>query len=180
MPNPSDYEWVDDELSDAACVTAIADAAVEAVLAAFGADPSIELTGNDAFGDDYGGAVAAHAVPGGVVAVELNGYQGSRGEVLARLSTLGLAASIFWNVEDDNAFTYASDGEVADGVDMYDAEDPEEVDLPPDLMALFVQAADDEHPMMWAVGLAMVEQFTGVAIPREAVSASSTFYAIPE
>ena len=162
MPDPSDYAWVDEVLGDAACVTAIAGATREAVLAAF----RTEVSPRDV------GAIDAHEVPGGVIAVELNGFQGARDEVLRRLSDHGRAASIYWNVEDDNAFSCARDGRVESTVDMYDAETPEDVDLPDDLMSLFVSAAEDDGVSLWAVGLAMVEACTGVVVSEEAIRAA--------
>ncbi|HTW13962.1 MAG TPA: DUF6461 domain-containing protein [Nocardioides sp.] len=179
MPDPTAYQWIDDALSDAACVTAVAGATGQEVLAAFGADTSISLGRDDAYGyDKYTATVAVHDVPGGVVALELNGFQGSLEPVLGRLSRLGPAASIFWNVNDDNAFTCARDGALVATVDMYDAEDPDDVDLPDDLMSLFVQA-DDEDASMWAVGMAMVEAFTAVRIGEKAVAAAGPFHPIP-
>jgi hypothetical protein len=50
-------------------------------------------------------------VPGGVVAVEFNGYQDSRAEVLGPASRMGRATtSIFWNVNYVVQFTCARRG----------------------------------------------------------------------
>ncbi|MEZ0579122.1 DUF6461 domain-containing protein [Nocardioides sp. MH1] len=169
MLDPADYYWTED-LGPAACVTLVAGSTVEEVLERFGADASIILEGEDAYGggSKYPASVAAVDVPGGVVAVEDNGYEGSRPEVLARLSAGGSAASMFWNVNDDNAFSCARDGRLVATVDMYDAEDPDGVDLPDELTELFARAGDDETDM-WAVGLAMAAEFTGVRVSRESM-----------
>lgn len=182
MTDVARYEWVDDVLHEAACVTVIAGGTPADVLAAFGADTSIVLSLDDAFGggDTYFASVAVQGVPGGVVAVEWNGFQGSRPEVLARLSGLGPTASIFWNVNDDNAFSCARDGGVVASVDMYDAEDPSGVDLPADLMGLFALAGNDEDDVsMWAVGLAMTEAFTQISVSENDVRSASRFHPIP-
>jgi hypothetical protein len=57
-------------------------------------------------------AVSVVDVPGGVIAVEVNGFQGSLPEVIQRLSVGGATASMFWNVNDDNAFSCGRDGEI--------------------------------------------------------------------
>lgn len=182
MPKASDYAWVTRDWV-AACVTVISGATAQDVLTAFGADVSIVLDGPEAVYDDdfdqYTGAVAVTEVLGGVVAVEENGYQGSRPEVLSRLSRLGPTASMQWNVEDDNAFSCARDGDIIATADMYDSEEPDGVNLPDDLMALFVQAGNAGTPTLWATGLAMVEAYTAVAPTREAVTSALPYYAIP-
>lgn len=61
---------------------------------------------------------------------------------------------------------------------MYDAEDPDDVDLPDELMELFAIAGDDDADM-WAVGLGMVEAFTGVLVPKNAVESMSTAHPMP-
>lgn len=180
LPVPADYDWIYDALSEAACVTAVAGTTSQQVLAAFGADTSVDLDQDDAYGggDEHPAAVAVKDVPGGVVAVELNGFQGSLENVLGRLSRLGPTASIFWNVNDDNAFSCAREGKIVATVDMYDAEDPDDVELPADLMPLFV-TADDDGVSMWAVGAAMVEAFTAVPFTREAIEEAAPFHPIP-
>lgn len=183
MTDVSQYEWVNDVLGEAACVTLVAGATARDVLDAFGADTSIALTEEDAFGGGgtHFASVAARQVAGGVVAVELNGFQGSKPDVLVRLSQLGLTASIFWNVDDDNTFSAARQGEVVASVDMYDAADPSEVDLPADLTSLFALAGDDaEDISLWSVGLAMANAFTLVAVSEDDVRSVGPFYAIVE
>jgi Family of unknown function (DUF6461) len=50
-------------------------------------------------------------IPGAVLMVEDNGYVGAQRDVLARISANGRAASMFWNVNEHTAFSYAQDGE---------------------------------------------------------------------
>lgn len=163
MADARDYQWVDEVLGEAACVTAVAGARAQEVLAAFRSE-------------SVTAPVSVQEVAGGVIAVELNGFQGSLAAVLGGLSNHGRAASIFWNVEDDNAFSCARSGRVESTVDMYDADAPADVDLPSDLMPLFVSAADDDGVSLWAVGLAMVEAFTGMVVPEEAVRSAGPLH----
>jgi hypothetical protein len=180
VPDPRDYLWVHDALQEAACLTVVAGASRQELLVAFGADMSTVVDGDDIYGggERYPASVAVQEVPGGVVAVELNGFQGTLPEVLSRASVLGPAASIFWNVNDGNAFACARAGRMVARVDMYDADDPVDVELPADLMALFVLATDG-GVSMWAVGLAMVEAFTDVAVSEGAVGSAGPFHPIP-
>jgi len=98
-------------------------------------------------------------------------------EVLIALSADGRAASMFWNVNEDNAFTCARDGHLLATVDMYDAEDPEQADLPNELMPLF-ETAGAEDADLHAIGLAMVEQFTGIRVTRERIALLDIAYPI--
>lgn len=160
MPSADDYAWLEDSfLGEAACVTAVVGKSRESVLEDFGANVQVAVSIEDA----YGNSVSVVDVPGGVLAIEYNGFQGAQEEVLEALSGNGPASSMFWNVNDDNAFSCARDGQLLATVDMYDAEDPDEVDLPPDLQALFELGADEDADLH-ALGLAMIEQFTGIKI----------------
>jgi hypothetical protein len=184
MVSAQDYAWIEDVFDDAACVTVVVGLDTHEVLRAFGADPSASVSiadaseaayDEDAAGDDL--YVCLQTIPGAVLAVEFNGYQGSLEEVLAAASAGGKAASMFWNVEDDNAFSCAAGGRVLASVDMYDAEDPESVQLPSELVALFTPANSDGAGLH-ATGLAMVEQFTGVQVTREHIASLDRAYPI--
>lgn len=168
MASPEDYGWVHDVLFDAACVTAVAGATRAEVLAAFGADPTVQLAAGEAYGGGDKDYVSVTEVSGGVVAVELNGFQGSLPEVLIRVAGDKGAASMFWNVNDLTAFTCARQGELLASVDMYDAEDPGDVELPDEVRSLF-EAAGDEDADLHATGMAMVEAFTGIKVTADLV-----------
>ncbi|GAA2155769.1 hypothetical protein GCM10009844_43320 [Nocardioides koreensis] len=160
MPSADDYTWLEDSLlGEAACLTVVLGKSRESVLADFGADAQVVVPIDDA----YGNGVSLVDIPDGVIAIEYNGFQGAQPEVLRALSVDGSASSMFWNVNDDNAFSCARGGQLVATVDMYDAEDPGEVDLPDDLRLLFELGADEDADLH-AIGLAMVEQFTGVKI----------------
>ncbi|MET7394015.1 DUF6461 domain-containing protein [Dactylosporangium sp. NPDC005572] len=102
------YRWVDDSvLGDGACVTFVEGMDLAAVAEAFGG--SIEEA-TDA-GLDFDSRVALRQVGGWVVAAEVGGWQGSRGEVLRRL-TGGRAVSCYWNINAVTRFRYAGHGTV--------------------------------------------------------------------
>jgi hypothetical protein len=166
---PDDYAWIHEILFDAACVTAATETTRQEVLVAFGADTGVQVPIQDAYGTGEEYFVSVVEVAGGVIAIEFNGYHGTLAEVLTPLSTGGLAASMFWNVNDDNAFGCARNGELLASVDMYDAEDPDDVELPAELRPLF-ESAGSEDADLHAAGLALVEQFTGIRIGADAVA----------
>jgi hypothetical protein len=56
--------------------------------------------------------VAVRSLGSWVLAVEINGWQGSRTEVLARISRGTRAVSAFWNVNALTRFSYAVEGRV--------------------------------------------------------------------
>jgi hypothetical protein len=58
--------------------------------------------------DQY--AIAAFAVDGGVVLAEPNGFATTLDEVITKLSKGTVAATVFFNVNLDQQFLYASDG----------------------------------------------------------------------
>ncbi|WP_157537088.1 DUF6461 domain-containing protein [Nocardioides sp. Root190] len=188
MADRSTYGWVlEDAVGVACCITVVAGIDSDEALRRFGADtsrpldPSVEADDAEA----YGWSISVAAAPGGVVAVEPNGFQGSREDVLLRVAGNSVAASVFWNVNDDNSFVAVRDGAVVVDVDMYDFLDADDADvlndlaLPAALRALCIQAAEvDESP--WPTGLAMAETFTGVAIPRDAVVELTALYPLPQ
>jgi hypothetical protein len=168
MATADDYQWIEDSLDDAACVTVVVGKDSASVLLAFNADPSSSVPIGESDGYASGHAyVSVLDVPGAVIAVEHNGFQGSLPEVLTAASSEGRAASMFWNVNDDNAFSCAAEGEMLASVDMYDAEDPEDTDELPEALTPLFAAAGDRDADLHAVGLAMVEEFTGIRVTPE-------------
>jgi hypothetical protein len=179
MATADDYEWIHDSLDDAACVTVVVGKDSAGVLAAFNADASLSVPIDDSDGYVDGRVyVSVLDVPGAVIALEYNGFQGSLPEVLGAASSDGRAASMFWNVNDDNAFSCAAGGETLASVDMYDAEDPEATDeLPEDLTALFAGAGASDADLH-ATGLAMVEEFTGIRVTPEHLASMTVAHPI--
>ncbi|WP_125591590.1 DUF6461 domain-containing protein [Amycolatopsis balhimycina] len=111
-----DFGWLSTSpLGEAACVTMVKTTDVDAVVRGFGgvAGEARTIPSAEA-GNDLDGAYAVAVVRRGqyVIAVEVNGFQGSRPEVLRRVSRLGETVSAFWNVEALTRFSYAVDGRV--------------------------------------------------------------------
>jgi hypothetical protein len=108
------------------------------------------------------------------VLIENNGFEGSRMEVLAALSRQGKAASVFWNVNGLVVFGCARRGNVVASVELLDAV----AEALPRSLRPFLQDGDVEQDPV-AVGMAMVEEFTGVHLPAEGeVTRPSTGYRI--
>ncbi|OXM60778.1 DUF6461 domain-containing protein [Amycolatopsis vastitatis] len=111
-----DFDWLTTSpLGEAACVTMVKTTDVDAVMRGFGGVAGEARTipfaeaGNDL---DEAYAVAVCRQGEYVVAIEVNGFQGSRPEVLRRVSRLGETVSAFWNIEALTRFSYAVDGRV--------------------------------------------------------------------
>jgi hypothetical protein len=175
-----DYSWIHGTpLLVAACLTVVTGMTADDVLADLCGDREEEpMHGSTArFGVTRlpGGSemrIGVTQIPGALLMVEDNGFVGSLPDVLARLSAKGRAASMFWNVNEHNAFSFAENGELLGSVDLYDAEDPDfanEIDLPVELRELF-SAAGHEDADLHATGLALVATFTGVELRREDVA----------
>jgi hypothetical protein len=109
------------------CLTWCQGDELEEVARAFGADME---TGRWADPDDIEDLEDEHPgellqlVPmdGWVIALEPDGFQGAREEVLASLSRDGRALSVHWNVELDSAVTYAVNGEILTAFDLINIE----------------------------------------------------------
>jgi hypothetical protein len=172
------YAWLNADdatiLAQAGCVTVVTGATASHVLKAFGARTDHTHTVDDAFLLEGHAAVCVVDVPGGVVAVEINGYQGSRAEVLGPASRRGKAASIFWNVNYVVQFTCARRGRT---LAMTDLGLPVEADeLPRSLRPLLSLTESDDADLV-AVGMAMVDRFTGLsALTHELVDGLSEAY----
>jgi hypothetical protein len=102
------FSWVADTvIGEAACVTLVRSSDPGHV----GRSRSASLTQAAAeLGD--GPAIAVRAADGWVLVIEVNGWQGSRPEVLRRVSADTQAVSVFWNVNGQTWFSYAAAGEV--------------------------------------------------------------------
>ena len=120
MPPSGDDEvavltWVhDSEIGEAGCVTFVAGADVASVARGFGgrAGDATTMTLRDVDARPGEDLVAVRSLGPWVLAVEINGWQGSRAEVLARISRGTRALSAFWNVNALTRFSYAVEGRV--------------------------------------------------------------------
>lgn len=108
-------------------------------------------------------------IDGGVLVVESNNFQGSRPEVLERLSRNGKAASHFWNVNRDTSLSFARDGQVVSSREVLDqtefGDDPEVLEALEGL-----DFTDWRH--LDAKGITAVVRFTGAVIPEDDVRAA--------
>ncbi|GAA1990661.1 DUF6461 domain-containing protein [Amycolatopsis minnesotensis] len=128
-----DFGWLSTSaLGDAACVTMVRTTDTGGVLRGFGglADEARTLS-LDQLWDEFedAGTVAVCRRGEHVVAIEVNGFQGSRPEVLREVSALGETVSAFWNVDAMTLFSYAVGGRVKTsfeaGIDSWrDGDDP--------------------------------------------------------
>lgn len=110
------FGWIQSTvLRDGACVTLVAAADADEVVRGFGGDPAgarrtsiaeLEMASVDE------PAVAVRDLGSWLLVVEVNGWQGSRPEVLRRVSAGGRAVSAYWNVNLTTRFSYAVDGRV--------------------------------------------------------------------
>jgi stage V sporulation protein SpoVS len=155
------YRWLTDGwptgLGEAGCVTVVVAADRETVLDAFAAEQIERVPIEDA-ADVSSPQVAVVDAGNGQVAVELNGYEGSRPDVLARASRRGKAASVYWEINGMVIVSCASRGRLVASVDL--SVDDQGADLPARLRSL-LRAEDGD---LVAVGAAMVERYTGIAI----------------
>ena len=145
-------------------MTVVADADLEAVESAFGAQPPTDADSEP--GEDGAWAWFVHA-NGVTFVIEENGFQGSRAEVLRPATRrTGRAASVYWNVNGLVRFTCARRGNLTGDIGL--DEDPEEADLeelPRAVRRLAALCAYDEDVSvdMVGVGAAMVATFTRIS-----------------
>jgi hypothetical protein len=155
------YRWLTDAwptgLGEAGCVTVVVAGDREKVLDAFAAEPDERVAIEDA-AMVPSPHVALVDAEGGLIAVELSGYEGSRADVLARASRAGKAASVCWEIDGMVVVSFASRGRVVASGDLSVGADGAE--LPARLRAL-LPAADGD---LVAAGGAMVERYTGIAV----------------
>lgn len=157
-------------LSEAACV-AIADATTpDDAIRAYGGDPATAelVTGQQAARSWTDGAfVLAADVAGATIVIEINGYQGTRAEVLRPLSAGGRAAAVFWNVDANSEWVYAVAGERKVHFEMLGPLFFQGAE--PDLLATEIAAVpfDSEESNFRACGLALAEQVIGTGLPTD-------------
>ncbi len=169
MADADDYLWVLDarqsSLAVGACITVVVGAAAADVLAGFGADPLATPVHLDPWNST--GSVHVGQVGDAVVAVEYNGFEGSRPEVLRLVSQSATAVSIFWNVNYDMRFSYASDGSV---VTSFDPMFPDDVFTgTPPRQALPAIEGLPFHELAIPSALALAERMTGVPLTRDEI-----------
>ncbi|MFG1686811.1 DUF6461 domain-containing protein [Nonomuraea sp. NPDC049269] len=110
--NADDYGWFDDHdesLAMAFCITFVRGLTPQEAFDRLGitADPEADI---ENLLDE--GVVAASAVEGGAILIEPNGFAGIQESVTKPLSAGTVIASVFLNVNADQHFVYAADGQV--------------------------------------------------------------------
>jgi hypothetical protein len=164
IERPEDaYRWLDGSgLVEAATVTVVTGTDVAGVLHAFGADPTQpeSLQAIDGTSDPW---VCVLDVGSAVLAVEYNGFQGANEPVLARASSQGRAASMYWNVNALTRLTFADHGDVLVSVEPFgDIEAP-----PPVAETLVGLDFADYHRDKSLMGLVAVQRFTGYGMTAD-------------
>ncbi|QWF78224.1 DUF6461 domain-containing protein [Amycolatopsis sp. CA-230715] len=164
-----EYGWLSSSaLSEAACVTMVKTTDLDCVLRGFGGvlDDARTIPFGESwetFNERY--AVAVCRKGEYVVAVEGNGFQGSRPEVLRRVSALGETVSAFWNVNALTRFSYAVGGRVKTSFEVGVDATPEGED--PGCLAGLADAID-WAPGNWKTGmLRLAAEVTGLRFAEE-------------
>ena len=168
--------WLDDAglalLGMAGCLTLVAGVDERAVLEAFGAELDEPLTLHEV-ADAMVIAVGVVPCGDGVLAFEINGFGGTRPEVLRVASAESRAASIFWNVNGIVQLTCASAGSMRGSEELLVLDETASLplDLVPDLAAAFEREEDMVLP-----GVRPAETFTGLSTDGLVVPADVTMY----
>lgn len=171
-PEIADFTWIQGtRLRDAGCMTLIHTDKRTEVVRQFGGIPerarrmsleAAENTSLDAGSDQLLPSQWLGIRPLGpwTLVVEVNGWQGSRPEVLARVSAGTRAVSVYWNESAGTRFCYAAGGHVVTAFDAVfpdrrEGADPDGLEA---LRAGLVPDEGDEVPMM----LALATRVTGL------------------
>ena len=159
VPRPeSKYHWIDRFMDSGATVTIASGISVDELIRAFGGDPSVPAVAREPWEIDQ--MLLVGVLGDGVVAIERNGWEGNRAEVLRRASAHGRAASVYWNVEGVERFAAAESGVVLDQIEYWsELKDPQLLELAEDLDR-------DTSADGVARGLVVSERFTGVALTQ--------------
>lgn len=165
------YRWIADPpqsmLAVAACVTVVRGAGVAGTVSAFGGDPSVRPEPFRAL-VEAGASLdlaAIGAVDDVVLAIEPNGWEGSRPEVLRRASASGAAVSVYWNVNMLTRFSYAVEGEVITAFELLAPEQRSGAD--PDRLLQQMQGLPFGLEAPIPAGLVLAERVIGRALGRE-------------
>jgi len=110
------FRWLQSSpLRDEACITLVSPPNAGKIVRGFGGDlvgaRQMSLAALDMPGADEP-ALAVRTVGAWLLVVEVNGWQGSRPEVLRQISAGGRAVSVYWNVNPTARFSYAASGQL--------------------------------------------------------------------
>ncbi|MBB4742959.1 hypothetical protein BJY16_006418 [Actinoplanes octamycinicus] len=158
-------------LREALCVTYATGLDSAALIRAFGGDPDATMSRRE-LGDllshhhysEVPPAMLVAEIGRWQIALELNGYQGTRPEVLRGAAAGGEAVSVYWNVNANNALTYAVGGRTRFRFDLMSAADRSG----PAAAELDALLAGLSFDVDWrAAGLAVAERITGLRLPAD-------------
>jgi Family of unknown function (DUF6461) len=113
-------------------------------------------------------AVGVAEVPGGVIAVEFNGFQGSRPEVLRAVSAGGKAASAYWNVNSATRVSLAQSGRLLSAFEA--GADSRREGEAPHLADPLMTDLGFEPGQCHASMLVITHRFTGLMVTPEVVA----------
>lgn len=176
------YTWVEDpgmcKIGVAGCITVVTGSRPVEVLAAFGADIEPSAHPWEYAWDRPEPTVAVATVDDAVVAVEDNGFEGSRSEVLRVASRPARAGAVFWNVNGTRRVGLAEGGRVLCMFDPYDPQERwgDDPDVAAPLVAVATQRVTDQDPV--GVGMVVVERFTGVVVTPEVINGVETVHVV--
>jgi hypothetical protein len=181
MSTPDDYAWFehDDLNAIGFCITFVRDLSPEEALQRLGV-PAEPWTGDVADPN----VISAATADGGSILIEVNGFAGTSRPVAARLSAGTRTASVSLNLNLDQSFVHAVDGQV---VTVFEPDYPSDRSgalpdlLLPHMLDLGMPTQDatedEEDREDWGdpvlVALALAERVTGVRLTREALEAPS-------
>jgi hypothetical protein len=155
------YRWMrTSQVAEAATVTVCTGLDEPEVLCAFGAVPDLPEPLEESWYDGDPWVTTLPVSDGVVLAVEFNGWQGSRTPTLEYASDKGLAASMYWNVNALSRFGAARGGEVRTRFEP-GGETPGPVDDPEVAAALDGLDFSDRAHRTYELGLVAVERLTG-------------------
>jgi hypothetical protein len=112
----AEFRWLQTSpLRDGACITLVGPPNADVVVRGFGGDlagarqMSLAAPGRPGVDEP---TLAVREVGAWLLVVEVNGWQGSRPEVLRRVSAGGRVVSVYWNVNMTTRFSYAVSGQL--------------------------------------------------------------------
>jgi hypothetical protein len=166
--------------AEALCLTAVRGLSVDEALNRFDGFPAsreitLAVAGQTsvyAFPDELPIVVADHQ-DGWTLLAEDNGFHGSESDVLARLSSGTVAASVYWNVNLASQATLAQDGRILAAFDFVSGGPPEGDE--PETIDRYLDDLDfGDAYRMCAAALAFLERISGVRVTADWSAQSHT------
>lgn len=174
------YSWVSDSLrckvAVAGCITVVTGSSAEEVLLAFGGNPAQPTRPWTDAMQYQEPTVALLTAGAAVVAVEDNGFQGSRTEVARAASRRGRSASCYWNVNMHMRVSLAASGRELCAFDPTAPRQRSGDD--PSAVAPLLADLDFATGAWVTQGMLLVERFTEVVVTPELISGFDRVHAL--